>query len=109
MRRNTQRRLQLVNQLLDFRKIEVGKMAVRATRGDLMAFMREIVEVFEKPAQLRRVELRLLSSEPELLAWFDRDILDKVFFNLLSNAVKFTPDQGTIAVSLQPSDGGRAI
>ena len=109
VRRNTQRLLQLVNQLLDFRKIEVGKMAVRATQGDLVAFVREIVEVFEKPARLRGVELRLLSAEPELMAWFDGNVLDKVFFNLLSNAVKFTPDRGTITISLQPSDGGQSV
>ncbi|MBJ6108704.1 substrate-binding domain-containing protein [Hymenobacter sp. BT523] len=109
VRRNTQRLLQLVNQLLDFRKIEVGKMAVRATEGDLVAFVREIVEVFEKPARLRGVDLRLLSAEPKLTAWFDGNLLDKVFFNLLSNAVKFTPDQGTITISVQPADGGRAL
>ena len=109
VRRNTQRLLQLVNQLLDFRKIEVGKMAVRASQGDLVAFVREIVEVFEKSARLRGVDLRLLSAEPELTAWFDGNLLDKVFFNLLSNAVKFTPDQGMVTISLQPADGGRAI
>ncbi|MBC6700121.1 substrate-binding domain-containing protein [Hymenobacter puniceus] len=109
VRRNTQRLLQLVNQLLDFRKIEVGKMAVRATSGDLVAFVREIVEVFEKPARLRGVQLRLLSAAPELTAWFDGNLLDKVFFNLLSNAVKFTPDQGTVTISLQLADNGQAI
>jgi signal transduction histidine kinase/DNA-binding response OmpR family regulator/ABC-type xylose transport system substrate-binding protein len=109
VRRNTQRLLQLVNQLLDFRKIEVGKMAVRATEGDLVAFVREIVEVFEKPARLRGVQLRLVSARPALTAWFDGNLLDKVFFNLLSNAVKFTPDQGTVTISLQPADEEQAI
>ncbi|MBJ6110338.1 substrate-binding domain-containing protein [Hymenobacter sp. BT523] len=109
VRRNTQRLLQLVNQLLDFRKIEVGKTAVHATRGDLVGFVREIVELFEKPAQLRGIDLRLLSPKPELLAWFDGNILDKVFFNLLSNAVKFTPDRGTITISLQPVAAGRSV
>ncbi|MCB2409757.1 substrate-binding domain-containing protein [Hymenobacter lucidus] len=104
VRRNTQRLLQLVNQLLDFRKIEVGKMAVRATEGNLVAFVREIVDAFEKPARLRGVELRFLAAEPVLTAWFDGNILDKVFFNLLSNALKFTPDQGRITISLQPGE-----
>ncbi|MDQ2771721.1 MAG: substrate-binding domain-containing protein [Bacteroidota bacterium] len=109
VRRNTQRLLQLVNQLLDFRKIEVGKMAVRASQGDLVAFVREIVEVFKRSARRRGVELRLLSAEPTLTAWFDGNLLDKVFFNLLSNAVKFTPDQGTVTISLQPADDGRTL
>ncbi|GAB3851636.1 substrate-binding domain-containing protein [Hymenobacter terrigena] len=107
VRRNTQRLLQLVNQLLDFRKLEVGKMAVHATEGDLVAFLREIVEVFEKPAQLRGVRMQLLAAEPVLPAWFDGNILDKVFFNLLSNALKFTPDQGLITISVQAAEPGR--
>ncbi|MBO2007671.1 substrate-binding domain-containing protein [Hymenobacter negativus] len=109
VRRNTQRLLQLVNQLLDFRKIEVGKMAVHATEGNLVTFVREIVDAFEKPAQLRDVRLRFLAAEPVLIAWFDGNILDKVFFNLLSNALKFTPDHGQITVSLQAADQGRAL
>ena len=109
VRRNTQRLLQLVNQLLDFRKIEVGKMAVRATEGDLVAFVREIVETFEKLARLRGVHLRFLTAEPELLAWFDANLLDKVFLNLLSNALKFTPEQGQITVSIQSADHGQAL
>jgi signal transduction histidine kinase/DNA-binding response OmpR family regulator len=109
VRRNTQRLLQLVNQLLDFRKIEVGKMAVRAAEGNLVAFVREIVDVFEKPARLRGVTLRFEAAEPVLTGWFDANILDKVFFNLLSNALKFTPDQGRITISLQPADQGRSL
>jgi len=109
VRRNTQRLLQLVNQLLDFRKIEVGKMDVRASEGNLVAFIREIVDAFEKPARLRNVQLRLLSAEPVLKAWFDGNILDKVFFNLLSNALKFTPDNGVITVSVQAADEGRSL
>jgi signal transduction histidine kinase/DNA-binding response OmpR family regulator len=108
VRRNTQRLLQLVNQLLDFRKIEVGKMAVHATEDNLVNFVGEIVELFEKPAQMQGVRLRLVAAQPELMAWFDANILDKVFFNLLSNALKFTPDQGTITISIQAVEAGRA-
>lgn len=101
IRRNAQRLLQLVNQLMDFRKIDVGKMPVRATEGNLVAFVREIMDVFEKPARQRGISLRFLPAEPVIRLWFDVNILDKVFFNLLSNALKFTPDRGQITVSLQ--------
>jgi signal transduction histidine kinase/DNA-binding response OmpR family regulator len=101
VRRNAQRLLQLVNQLLDFRKIDVGKMAVRATEGDLVGFVREIMDVFEKTARRRGITFRFLPAEPVIFLWFDAAILDKVFFNLLSNAFKFTPDSGRITVSLQ--------
>ncbi len=109
VRRNTQRLLQLVNQLLDFRKIEVGKTVVRATESDLVAFVRDLVDAFEKPAQLRGVQLKFLTAEPRLLAWFDSNLLDKVFLNLLSNALKFTPEHGQITVSLQAANHGQAL
>lgn len=102
IRRNAQRLLQLVNQLMDFRKIDVGKMPVRATEGNLVAFVREIMDVFERPARQRGISLRFLPAEPIMVVWFDVNVLDKVFFNLLSNALKFTPDRGQITVSLQP-------
>ena len=99
--RNAQRMLQLVNQLLDFRKIDVGKVAVRATQGNLVTFVREILDLFEKTARRRSITFRFLPADPIISLWFDGDILDKVFFNLLSNAFKYTPDGGQITVSIQ--------
>ncbi|MDO7874494.1 substrate-binding domain-containing protein [Hymenobacter sp. ASUV-10] len=102
VRRNAQRLLQLVNQLMDFRKIDVGKMPVRATPGNLVSFVREIMDLFEKPVRQRGISLRFLPAEPAVNLSFDVNILDKVFFNLLSNALKFTRDQGIITVSIEP-------
>ncbi|AHJ96998.1 hybrid sensor histidine kinase/response regulator transcription factor [Hymenobacter swuensis] len=109
IRRNTQRLLQLVNQLLDFRKIEVGKMAVQAHEEDVVAFVRELVETFEPAARVQQVALTFVPTEPVLPAWFDRNVLDKVFFNLLSNALKYTPRGGHITVRVQPTDDGRSL
>ena len=109
VRRHTQRLLQLVNQLLDFRKIDVGKMAVRAREGNLVSFVREIMDVFEKPARQRGITFRFLPAEPVINLWFDGDILDKVLFNLLSNAFKYTPDGGRITVSMQPVPAADAV
>jgi signal transduction histidine kinase/DNA-binding response OmpR family regulator len=102
VRRNAQRLLRLVNQLMDFRKIDVGRMSVRATEGNLVDFVRELMDVFEKTARRRNITYRFLPAEPVVQLWFDGEILDKVFFNLLSNAFKYTPDGGQITVSLQP-------
>ena len=109
VRRNTQRLLKLVNQLLDFRKIDVGKMAVRATQGNLVAFVRELMDLFEKSAHRRGITFRFLPAEPVISLWFDGDILDKVFYNLLSNAFKYTPDGGQITVSLQRGPAHTAL
>ena len=109
VRRNTQRLLQLVNQLLDFRKIDVGKMAVRATQGNLVGFVREIMDVFEKTATRRGIAFRFLPAEPVISLWFDGDILDKVFANLLSNAFKYTAAGGQITVSIQREPAANTV
>ena len=109
VRRNTQRLLQLVNQLLDFRKIDVGKMAVRATQGNLVVFVRELMDLFEKAAHRHNITFRFLPAEPVITLWFDGDILDKVFYNLLSNAFKYTPDGGRITVSMQRNPADDAV
>lgn len=105
IQRNARRLLQLVNQLMDFRRIDVGKMPVRATQGNLVAFVREIMDMFEKTARQRGVSLRFLPAEPVVNLWFDVNILDKVFFNLLANALKFTPERGQITISIEPIPG----
>jgi DNA-binding response OmpR family regulator len=94
---------------MDFRKIDVGKMPVRASEGNLVAFVREIMDVFERPARQRGISLRFLPAEPIVPMWFDVNILDKVFFNLLSNALKFTPDRGHITVSIQPVSADKTV
>ena len=109
VRRNAQRLLRLVNQLMDFRKIDVGKMSVRATEGNLVDFVRELMDVFEKTARRRNITFRFLPAEPVVQLWFDGEILDKVFFNLLSNAFKYTPDGGQITVSLQPEPAAGTV
>ncbi|MCB0582530.1 MAG: response regulator [Phaeodactylibacter sp.] len=100
VRKNALRLLRLVNQLMDFRKTESGKMALRASENDLVAFAREIVEAYRKMADKRNIELGFFSVERELPVWFDVNMIDKVLFNLLSNAFKFTPDGGKIQVAV---------
>ncbi|MFD1875603.1 substrate-binding domain-containing protein [Hymenobacter bucti] len=109
--RNTQRLLKLVNQLMDFRRIEVGKMNVQASEGNLVEFVGEIVDVFERPAILRGIRLHWLPAATVVSAWFDPNVLDKILFNLLSNALKFTPESGEIVVRLLPEDkaAGRMV
>jgi len=99
--RNVMRLLRMVNQLIDFRKIDYEKMRVRATENNLLAFTKEIIDLFKDIAYKRNIDLRLVSSESHLNAWFDTNMLDKVLFNLLSNAFKFTHDSGKIIVTVE--------
>jgi len=101
IKRNAARLLRLVSQLLDFRRIEHGKMEVKASPGDLIPFIREIFSAFEATAAKRKIDYQLLCLESELPMWFDDSMLDKVFFNLLSNAFKFTPNSGKITLMVE--------
>ncbi|MFT4031536.1 MAG: substrate-binding domain-containing protein [Siphonobacter sp.] len=103
VQRNARWLLKLINQLIDFRKIEVGKMPLRVAEYDLVEFVRTILQAFEKPARQRNIQIRFLPSEASIHVWFDANLLDKVIVNLLANALKFTPDQGTITLVIQPN------
>jgi signal transduction histidine kinase/AraC-like DNA-binding protein len=100
VRKNALRLLRLVNQLMDFRKIESGKMSVRASENDLIAFSENIVKAYQKMANKRNIDLQFFATEKELITWFDVNMIDKVLFNLLSNAFKFTNDGGKIKVNI---------
>ncbi|HSN59311.1 MAG TPA: substrate-binding domain-containing protein, partial [Ferruginibacter sp.] len=101
--RNVMRLYRLVNQLMDFRKIEFSKMKVRASDNDLVAFVKEITESYEVLARKKQIGLRFFTNERVLPVWFDVTMIDKVIFNLLSNAFKFTKENGFIHVTVSKS------
>lgn len=96
--KNVIRLLRLVNQLMDFRKIEMDKMRLRASENDLIAFISDIMLSYKSIAHKKNIDLRMITNERQLNMWFDVNMLDKVIFNLLSNAFKFTKDNGYIYV-----------
>ena len=104
MHRNVFRLLRLVNQLIDYRKIEYDKQPLNATSNNIIEFVRDILDSFQHTAQKRNINLSLITKEPKMMVWFDVNMLDKVFFNLLSNAFKFTGDNGRIQVSIAKND-----
>lgn len=101
MHRNSLRMLRMINQLMDFRKIENAKMNLQSSSYDIVGFMREIHQSFENLASQKEIQLNFWTSAPSIIIWFDWDKLDKVVFNLLSNAFKFTPKKGTISINLK--------
>ena len=98
IRKNSNRLLRLVNQLMDFRKIENDKMKVVAVKQDLISFLKDIIAAFEKQSKQRKIDLTFFSRENQIEVWFDPGMLDKVVFNLLSNAFKFTKDGGRVHI-----------
>jgi signal transduction histidine kinase/AraC-like DNA-binding protein len=100
IRKNTLRLLRLVNQLMDFRKIDSGKLQVRASEQALIPFLEEIMSVFQKTAKDNQINFRLICDNPNIRLWFDPIMMDKVLFNLLSNAFKFCPKKGLIYIKV---------
>lgn len=100
IQRNAQRLLNLVNQVLTFRKLETDHEQMQATEGNIVAFLRDIFISFEESARLRGMAYRFRCPDDEIMVWFDHDKLEKVFFNLLSNAFKFTPDGGSVSLEI---------
>ena len=104
IQKNVMRLLRLVNQLMDFRKIEVDKMKLRASENDLIVFVSDIIQSYKSIAQKRNIDLRLITKGSQLNIWMDVTMLDKVIFNLLSNAFKFTKDNGYIHIYIYKSE-----
>ena len=101
IRQNAFRLLKLVNQLIDYRKIEYDKQSIKASQNNIVDFVKDIMESFRFMAQNCNIRLEFTTNEKEINAWFDTDMLDKVFFNLISNAFKFTSDNGTIKIKVR--------
>ncbi|GAA4438724.1 two-component regulator propeller domain-containing protein [Pontibacter saemangeumensis] len=102
--RNARRLLNLVNQLLDFRKIEVQELSLYPSEGNVVKFVEATVNSFSELSEKKNIALTFKPNVEELQVSFDMDKLEKILFNLLSNAFKFTPDYGNIHVSLNCYD-----
>lgn len=100
MHRNASVLLQLVNQLLDFRKSESGKLQLKASKNNIVPFVENIKLSFEELAKEKEIKYSFHSSNQNIEVWFDTINLKKVIYNLLSNAFKFTPNSGEISITL---------
>lgn len=98
--RNARRLLNLVNQLLDFRRLEIQDVKLNLSEGDIVAFVKEVAHSFTDLSEKKHIELSFHSDLTSLETMFDKDKLEKILFNLLSNAFKFTPQDGTVEVSI---------
>jgi signal transduction histidine kinase/CheY-like chemotaxis protein/ligand-binding sensor domain-containing protein/AraC-like DNA-binding protein len=98
--RNGQNLLNLVNQMLDLSKLESGKMTLHLTRGDIIGFLRYIVESFQSLAATDHKQFHFLPETDELLVAFDAEKIRQIITNLFSNALKFTPANGNVYVSV---------
>tara|TARA_R110002049_G_scaffold96779_1_gene236484 strand:+ start:158 stop:2791 length:2634 start_codon:yes stop_codon:yes gene_type:complete len=106
---NSNRLLRLINNLLDFRKVEDQKFNVRASKTNIFKFSNNIFSEFKVEARKRGIKFNITSNNEDLELFIDRNLMDKVYFNLLSNAFKFTPDNGRIDIEILDNLDGSLV
>lgn len=104
IRKNSERILHLINQMMDLRKIDKGQMVMRMCQTDMVAFINEEYKLFRQQALAKNIDFEYQHDSKELPVWIDRNNFDKVIINILSNAFKFTPTAGHILLSLTHTD-----
>jgi len=104
--KNAKHLLGLVNQLLDLSKLEVGRMKLELSRGDIVQYTGALVEQLESMATHKNQRLAFLKSNIVWNTVFDKDKWDKIIYNLVSNAIKFTPEGGAIQLCLRKMSQG---
>lgn len=101
IKKNTDQLFKLINELMDFRKLENKQMKLKAAEGNIVHFAKEIFLSFDQQAKLNKLDYRFHANKDEIKVFFDRDKLEKVLYNLISNAFKFTAQGGTIEVMVK--------
>ncbi|WP_442845150.1 two-component regulator propeller domain-containing protein [Leeuwenhoekiella sp. H156] len=102
--RNTERLIRLINELMDFRKLQFNKTTLKVEKIAITPFCEQIVAHFKEEAFQRNIALEIASEEEDLHVYADPGMLEKIIFNLLSNAFKATPDHGLVSVGLRRTD-----
>jgi uncharacterized protein (TIGR00299 family) protein len=107
--RNAHRLLHLVNQIQDLARLESGSLKLRPRRTDLVKYLKRLADSFATQRSREKVNFRFDAPAAPVLVSFDPDSIEKVVVNVLSNSFKFTPDGGSVVLSLALSDGGDGL
>ena len=100
MNKSGQRLLNLIDQLLDLRRLDAETDPLKAGKGNVVAFTKETVVLFTNLAKAKEIDLVFNSESEDIIAWFDKDKLEKVLYNIISNAIKYTPSYGKVEVNV---------
>ena len=100
MKRNVNILLRLIDQIIEFRRYENGKMKMYFRFYDLKKFIGEICGSFKELSKKKRINLKYVVDNADFMVWFDTDKVEKICYNLISNAIKFTPENGHVTVHL---------
>ena len=100
VQRNSIRLLRLINQFMDIRKLESGKAILNLRKTEVVSICKEIINSFTAELEEKQVDLSFRYETDKIYAFVDSEKFDKIFFNILANAVKFTPEGGSIRITL---------
>ena len=104
IKKNSNRLLHLISEVIEFRSYENGKMQMYFTKGNLKRFLTELNSFFSDRIKQKKLNFQFLAEDTSFEMAFDKEKVEKIYFNLLSNALKFTPQGGSITVSLEKED-----
>ncbi len=104
IKRNANRLLSLISQLLDLSKLDEGKLKLQATKQNIVSFIKGTVMSFETFAELKDLSLNIKSKKDDIQLYFDKDKMEKIITNLIANAIKFTPKGGEVKVKIEETD-----
>lgn len=96
--RNSDRLLQMINQLLDLSRLEQNRLGIKYQQSDIIPYLQYLTESCHSLSNNKKINLAFFSMEENLLMDFDEDIIQQILINLLSNAIKFTPEYGSVKV-----------
>lgn len=104
IRQNTNVLMRMINQLMDFRKLDQNKLKLKARKQDLNVFIDSVYQAFIPLAERKNIEFTSSHDSQPIELWFDANKLENVMYNLLSNAFKFTPNDGKISIGITNPD-----
>ena len=107
--KNSKRLLRLIDELMDFSKVENNRLQLAPHEVDIVEFTKEVCQYFNDQAIIQNIHFQLSAPQDKIMAWIDTNKFEKIIFNLLSNAFKYTNTNGTIKVELDHLDNKEFI
>jgi signal transduction histidine kinase/ligand-binding sensor domain-containing protein/DNA-binding response OmpR family regulator len=109
IKKNANRLLSLINQLMDLSKLDAGRLKLEASYGNIVTFVKGVAMLFESLAERKDIILKFKSTNDEIDLYFDKEKMEKILTNLFSNAFKFTPVGGKITVVISENETNSVI